>query len=565
MGSTKKFFRTLALAVTVTSAFATTASAQANPSPWLGLNQGSGTGSGRYTLPNLFQLDYTTMQSILDNPDKDTTPPPPKKRSEYPSRWTVAEFNRKNISNQELERFIEHSRMSDSQKIDLFKQADGDFEKYKRLKADWIYEWWRPALKQLIYYKILEEEARKLGKERRTFRTTQNEFYKLTDDAEHDILKSLLDQGKGIEFARKEFAKFLIESQYPHRQGESLLDTYFRWFKAQNERAREQIRVSEVNKSEFFAAHPKAKPNYFQNITAIYELNKQARAQIDQLFSKQNLTEVEIEQAMRERPLMATLIKKINTFSLKESSLQVIKSRNLEKYRAILAKLSEQKNVLYGDAKLARLLQYEQIALQLSGENTIDQLKKKQADSEESFMKSANGDFQDLMMARLYSLAVLVKEGANREQARTKFRTAINSGFAYLKGNIASEAFYQKEETKNLILSDLLAKELEDQFKISDVRDEYLKQLLNMATWVIKFDAKKLVSSDQTEYVPMIRDYQKHEAQPYLEAFEIQQSFDRELAKYRRKLKDKYKYSSTLNPSGDYRYQDRDAMNFIFD
>ncbi|MEK6626005.1 MAG: hypothetical protein AABY86_13595, partial [Bdellovibrionota bacterium] len=505
-----------------------------------------------------------TLQSIIDAPP---TPPRIKKRSEYPGHWIVAEFGSQQITNEELERFVEHSRMSDSQKIDLFIKADKNFAKYKELKADWIYEWWRPALKQLLYYKMLEDRAKKDGRNRLTFKTTSKEYYEIVEQAERDILKTLLDQGKGINFAREEFAKFLINNNYPYKDGEPLLDTYFRWSRSQEARIREQLRVNEVNKSEFLAAHPKANPNYFISPAIIYDLNKEAKSKIEEIFAGPDLSDEKLEKAIQDNPIVETLLKKIKTYSLRETSMDTYFTRNRAKFDAAKALLVSKAPDLYGAAKVARILHYEGVAQQLAqSEDNLEGLKSKQKTSEEAFMKSSQGNYSDFMMARLYAMAIAIRENGNREKARQAVSQQLPAVFEKIKGQLGSNDFYRERSMAHLILADLIGKKMEEELKIENISDEYTRQLFNMAVWVIKFDIKKLVANDTTEYEQLVRIYEKFEAQSYLEAYHIQKQFDANLTTFRtRKLKPKYKWDFRVNPSGEYRWNENDSINFIFE
>jgi len=332
-------------------------------------------------------------------------------------------------------------------------------------------------------------------------------------------------------------------------------------------RVREQIRVNEVNKAEFLAAHPKANPNSFISPTKIYDLNQEAKSKIQEIFARPDLSDEKIEKALQDNPVVETLLKKIKTYSLRETSMNTFFTRNRAKFDSAKALLVSKGVELYGPAKVARLLHYEGVAQQLaqSGDSN-EALKAKQKASEEAFLRSSQGNYSDFMMTRLYSMALSIREGGQREKARQAVSQQFPAALEKIKAQLGNNDFYRDSATAHLILSDLMGKKLEEELKIENISDEYTRQLFNMAVWVIKFDIKKLVANDSTEYEPMIRSYEKYEAQPYLEGYYTQKLFDANLRTFRtQKLKPKYKWDFRINPSGESRWNENDSINFIFE
>ena len=143
------------------------------------------------------------------------TTPRKKTRADYPQNWQIAKFNRDRYTNKDIEQFIEDSKMSDAKKIQLFKEANKDYQKYLNLKAEWIYTWIQPATKQFLYYRMLKEMAIKEGRSRKAFTVTKHEYWDILEKTEYNMLKKLLEDGRGIQYARSKFGEFLKKQNYP--------------------------------------------------------------------------------------------------------------------------------------------------------------------------------------------------------------------------------------------------------------------------------------------------------------------------------------------------------------
>lgn len=233
-----------------------------------------------------------------------------KTRADYPQHWTIAKFNRDRYSNKNIERFIEDSKMSDARKTKLFKKANKDYKTYLKLKEEWIYTWIRPATKQFLYYRMLKEMAMKDGRKRKAFTVTKNEYWNILEKTEMNMLKKPLDEGRGIQYAREKFGKFLKAQDYPHRSDMTDLDIYFSWKKKQDRRIKEQLRIREVKKFEFLTAHPKANPYYFVNLGEMQEIKKTAKKKVETLFNNPGLDQKLIDKKIEESPEMHIVLKK---------------------------------------------------------------------------------------------------------------------------------------------------------------------------------------------------------------------------------------------------------------
>ncbi len=501
-----------------------------------------------------------------NNPEKyKKTPPRKKTRADYPEQWVIAKFNRDRYTNKDIEQFIEDSKMSDAKKIKLFKEANNDYQKYLKLKAEWIYTWIRPATKQFIYYRMLKEMAVRDGRNRKAFTVTKLEYWDILEKTEYNMLKKLLDSGEGIEYARIEFGKFLKKQNYPHGPSMSNLDIYFAWKKTQDNRIKEQLRIREVKKFEFHIAHPKANPNYFMNFGEMHNIKSAAKEKVEKLFSNTNINQNLIEKTIHESPEIMIILKNIKSLSLNNYSMKTLFNEHLEKYNSSKKLIEKRLPNILNDSIIQKILKYEQVANDIYKKSKDrNKLLEIASIEEKKVTESPAGNYQALAKSKIYRLAANMIKNKNKKKGylRETIKEITKISDSILQNSIRDEFYLNGSETSYL-LPELFYQKINKSL-ISNNMNSYQKRLSYLASWIIKFEIKKLISKDIPIFIPELRDERTIDFNKRLESYWINKTYTQNLKRYKeRTLKYKFKYYVEINPTGKYNYKVMDAMNYI--
>jgi hypothetical protein len=493
------------------------------------------------------------------------TTPRKKTRADYPQNWQIAKFNRDRYTNKDIEQFIEDSKMSDAKKIQLFKEANKDYQKYLNLKAEWIYTWIQPATKQFLYYRMLKEMAIKEGRSRKAFTVTKHEYWDILEKTEYNMLKKLLEDGRGIQYARSKFGEFLKKQNYPHRNEMSNLDIYFVWKKTQDNRIKEQLRIREVKKFEFYTAHPKASPNYFMNFGEMHEIKSAAKEKVDKLFSRDNLNQNLIEKTIEESPEMMIILKNIKSLSLSNYSMKVLYNENSSKYRSSKELIDKMLPEVLNNSIIQKILKYEEVANKIYKRSMDrDKLLDIASVEEKKVTESPAGNYQALAKAKIYRLAAsMISSNHKKKRYLKEIISKIKDISESILQNSSKDDFYLNGNEASYLLPELIYQKI-NKYLITENMNSYQKRLSYLASWFIKFEIKKLISKDIPIFIPELRDEKTMDFNKKLELFWLNKTYNNNLKRYKeRTLKYKFKYYVEINPTGKYNHKVMDAMNYI--
>ncbi|OUR94057.1 hypothetical protein A9Q84_18260 [Halobacteriovorax marinus] len=215
-----------------------------------------------------------------------------------PIAWIVATPGNRAITNFDVTEFVELTQISDAMKIALFKQAEGDFNKYEELKAKVANKYFKKSASQLIYAKMMKRDHKtKHGSKRVAFNTTEREYYDKVQGNEDKLLKDLLDQRMGIVKARAQYGDFLINSGYPHKKSESSSDVYWRYYEEQKARIKTEFLLHEVKKYESYISRKDERYYYMgpaKTQDFYYDTKKEVQSKIEgkKLTHKQLLGQI---------------------------------------------------------------------------------------------------------------------------------------------------------------------------------------------------------------------------------------------------------------------------------
>lgn len=508
--------------------------------------------------PRNILWNNSSLESVNTTPRKKT-------RADYPQNWQIAKFNRDRYTNKDIEQFIEDSKMSDAKKIQLFKEANKNYQKYLNLKAEWIYTWIQPATKQFLYYRMLKEMAIRDGRNRKAFTVTKHEYWDILEKTEYNMLKKLLEDGRGIKYARSKFGEFLKKQNYPHRNDMSDLDIYFIWKKTQDNRIKEQLRIREVKKFEFYTAHPKANPNYFMNFGEMHDIKTEAKKKVEKLFSENKLNQRLIEKRIEESPEIMIILKNIKSLSLSNHAMKTLFSEHLDKYNSSKDLIEQTLPSILNDSIIQKILKYEDLAnmifLKTKDRERLLSIANKE---EKKVAESPAGNYQALAKAKIYRLAASMISSNHKKKRYLKetIKKVKDISHSILQ-EYTKDDFYFDGNEASYLLPELIYQKINKSL-ITENMNSYQKRLSYLASWFIKFEIKKLISKDIPIFIPELRDEKTIDFNQKLELFWLNKTYTNNLKKYKeRTLKYKFKYYVEINPTGKYNHKVMDAMNYI--
>ncbi len=430
--------------------------------------------------------------------------------------WIAGKFLNKIYTNYDVTQYMERALLDDAQRGKLFEEAGRDYNAYKALVRKYTKKSFGPALRVLMYNKILEHHATsgKSVKEWKAFRISPTDYHKRIQDLENEVLKPLLDKRLGIVKSRDQFGAYLIKNNFPHKEGESNTDVYFRWYNDQKFRLKHELRTSEAQRYEAIAAMGHRKELYIRPMEQS-DFFKRVKKDIERDLEGKKLTQSEVSSILRKNPDLKVVIKDIHYLSLNSAPL----SRILEESEA---KFEEAKAVAINGItpsltakKIEKILSYEALAAKMAKKyDDADKLKLASQKSMEKFMATSN--YKEIMKAKIYALAAtLVEEKADRTNIASIMSKALEKAMSELKAKLPNKETYTSDNVNKLLFEDLivvhLRKSLEAQLG-SDLNG-YLKKALNMALWTIEFDAKKIAINSKPEVTVELREYMTFETQ----------------------------------------------------
>ncbi len=399
-------------------------------------------------------------------------------------------------TNKDVTDFIIASKMTDATKKELFAQAGNDYNQYQELIKQWAQEKFDLGLKQMAYFEILKRHYLRnhgQGQARQFFNATESAWFARIEAEENRVLKHLLDQRLGIVKSREEFGTWLQAQGYPHMNGESPTDTYFRWFDAVKARFKAEMQMEEVKEYEIAMAVAKVRGGIDPRPTDIWNLNEKSQQQISELLDGKNLSQSELDGLTASHPDLLVMVKDIKRLSLQYSTLE-----DLEANEKTQSKITDATNTLISNLESKGqdgILKYIDLAWQLKEKyQSSEELLNLSQTSLNNFMET--GDFNEYMIGRLYKLAAQIE---NLDEVKSKLsatiENTIQAAAGFSKGKVSFEQAVYEAALNSLP-------------KDSDV----LQEASSLIAWVIKFEAKKIALADTTVLQVERYEYRSSEA-----------------------------------------------------
>ncbi|MBH48080.1 MAG: hypothetical protein CME71_07905 [Halobacteriovorax sp.] len=445
--------------------------------------------------------------------------------------------------------YIIASKMTDSTKQDLFKQADQNFNQYKELERNWAQEKFDIGLKQMAYFELLKKHYLKglrRNERRQFFNATENAWYKRVEEEESRVLKHLLDQRLGIVKSREQFGTWLKEQNYPHSHTESGTDVYFRWFDALKARLKIEMQMEEIKEYEIAMAVKQNNGRIDPSPTDIWNLNERSQKLISEHLDGKNLNQQELDQVSMNHPDILVMVKDIKHLSLSYSKLS-----ELEALELTAPKITDARNALSQSLRakgVDGLLKYIDIATQLREKyKSSEELISLSRAALNRFMEA--GDFNEYMIGRLYKLAAKLDDNTKAPHIKTTLAQALPSAM------LEASAFQKDDRTfEQAVYDDVLA--------ALPKNDDLIEEASTLMAWVIKFEAKKIALQDQSVMHVERFEYRSSEAYDRLSNHIKLTRLQNGLKQFREREVRNIVWAIELSNGSDYFMDDR-AYNFL--
>jgi hypothetical protein len=409
----------------------------------------------------------------------------------------------------------------------------------------------------------MEKEALRMGKDRPFFTTSQKTFDRMCDDSEREILKKLLDEGKGIQYAREKFADFLISQHYPHHSGEERLDIYFHWLKINEGRIKESIRRAEVERMEHSLAHPRARKDYFPAIAEMHQIFQQSLAKTQAFFNNSSLDSNSINSFFQQNPDARLSVTKINSLSLDNSPLSAINSWDSTRFQQEHARLVSQLTSQLTNKKLLSIQQHLQTATLFAQKYSQQELMEKQKLALDAFTLAQQGNYQHLFLSKIYHLASFNSSDLTALRMK-QLLDDTNSIRISLLEQIQNPQYFLNSRANDYNAGDYLFNQFyQAMIKTRANSSEYEKAIVDLLAWMIKFEIKKIALVAPVYYVPNYAQYTDSTIQKAVENFQIEGEYNRKLNALKQRLKQRYRHSFRINPEGNGFWEPSESINFI--
>ena len=508
--------------------------------------------------------------------------------------WIAARVGVKMYTNMDVEDFITRSQLSDMEKTVLFKRADKNFNKYLALKKRRIYEndkeIYNQGLKKMVYQEMVKQHAlremnnnssrsrrnsgplglgnifggnnnsRPAESNRRAFNITEDQFFKMVQEKEDQVLKVWLDKRLGINKARQEFGSQLKKNDYPHKRSDSSEDVYWRWYKSMKNALKQNVLSKEVQKWEAIQA-TKRNPTMHIRPTDIYDFHKEIGVYINEKVNDKDMTYKDWTTMVANKPEINVLMEGTKILSLGAASPYSIMQNDASKFKKL--KKDIEKNFLpqIGQELITKVLNYENKAKILADKyTTVERLVELYQEHDR------RADDKSLMLSKLYKMAASIKEGkADRPKTRQIIQTVFANALVKLKDILLQDDLYQKDEYQKLLFPMIVEGELIRMTKNSFNDDDlYSRRTLKMATWFTKFLANKSAFSSDIRIKTRICEYGTFECQKKITDWLKMQEFQNGIDYFRSsELRDDQRGFLSLNPDGKTELYGEQALDFI--
>lgn len=479
--------------------------------------------------------------------------------------WSALRVGNEYVTSYDVQRHIELTRISDETRRALFRVSNSDYDQYEQAISQLTQPQFEITLKRIAYSKLIESIATsslRKGQRREAFTVTSSEYYRKVSDHETKILKDWLDRGLGIVVARREYAQVLKDSYFPHRKDENADQVYFRWLDEEKYKIKEELHQREVTKYEQ-ARVARTLPSRINRPLDIHSLYQRISSIINQELQGKQLSLQEVTRIRRTYPELGAIIQDIRSLGLQGSSLYRINVLNPEKFNDSLKLLQNQFNPNLNHTRIERLNHYESMAAELA---TKYQDAEKLAElSGERLQKFINGGtHNDFMMARIYDLAKLQLETQpERQKIKESLNQKVHNGMEWLKQQNQDGGLFVEEDYQALLYEDAVARGLRKYLQVDQVNNAYEKAWLEMAIWVLKFEAKRVSLLDQAIIHVSTLPYESSQTFKRLDTYLNHKEFQDGYQRFLNHEVAPQAYRLEINPLGRVTLRDRAAYEYI--
>ncbi len=499
---------------------------------------------------------------------------------DIPMIWTAINLGGKGMtSSYDVKRFIETLHLTDQMMVQMFKAADGDYDKYYEIKEKWLAPRMKAGVQQMAYILMLQKYAtRSLFKnDWKAFKTTERTYYDQVHDMEDKNLRTLLDEGKGIVYARKKFGEELITAGYPHKSGQTGEELYWEWYELQKKRIKENLRLKEVQKFEYLSALGYAKEFYIRPVE-IFDFSKAVIATIEDKIQNKRISQAQASQMVIEDPRISVILKGVNFLGPETTKLSTLREEAPEVYHDFIANIESNVLSFIDDEFATKMKRYEAIAKQMALKyESVEELNKLSSQMKKDFLNSK--DYNRLMMAKIYDLAATAIDLDVYSAQSNQKRAMEQLGEQYIAAlSKHALAFFSND---NNFLSDSERTRLEDDFSArmnedfhanhiagvdtTEIKNSpYLNEIRNLAHWVLKFQVKKASLNTTPKAVVELYNVKTFEGQDRIEKFLKNKQYHDKLEDFKlHKFKPYWNGLITINPTGIDYLQDSQAVDFV--
>ncbi len=469
--------------------------------------------------------------------------------------WIAGKVMNKIYTNYDVYQYMERAILDDAQRSELFEKAGKDYSTYKNLVHRTTKKSFESALKALMFNKVLEHHATsgKNIREWKAFRISSNDYYKQIEALESEVLKPLLDKRLGIVKSRDQFGEYLIKSNFPHKEGESNTDVYFRWYYDQKFRLKHQLRASEAKKYEAIASMGHLTEIYIRPFEA-NDFYKSGKKTIETNLNGKMMTQTEVSQFLAKNPELKLLIKDINYLSINTAPLSRILEDSESKFEAAHQKAIDGIRPSLSEVKIKKILGYEAFATKLALKyNDAEQLHAKSKTAMALFMNT--GKYKDAMKSRLYTLAAAQLElKADRTNLQANLSTVLRSSFTNVLSTLSSKEAFTRDDVKKLLFEDAVSFHLKEEFQnqLGSDYQGYTKRVLALGAWVLEFDAKKIAFNAETEVSVSLKSFTDFDTYKKIQEYIKMKEFKKLNKKFRdRTLRQDVEGMFSVNVDGD--------------
>jgi len=527
-------------------------------------------------------LSTSVSAQFIQTPQMDTNSPLAIETNfnDQPMIWTAFSLGGRSMtSSYDARKYIETLHLADQDMVDMFKEAQNDYDKYIEIKARWVANRTKEGIKQMAYVKMIQEYATRspFKNEWKAFKITQNDYFKRVQEMETKTLKSLLDEGKGIVYAREKFGAQLKELGYPHQSAQTDEELYWEWYELQKSRIVEKLRLDEVKKFEYLMALGYQKEFYVRPVE-IFDFSKEVNSIIEEKINQKRISSGEVAQLIQEDPRIQVLAKGINFYGPETAKISELKEIAPQVYSEFMQRIDENVITYINEDFATDMLKYENIALQMATKyQTTQKLEELSKEMALKFMQS--NDYSFLMMSKIYELSIAGIENSIYDDSNKKSSTQ-SLGHSYLEALAQYSVAFLSDEEKMLSTNDYGIRFIDNFYnyinqsfhngKINGIDHEvikesaYLDKIRNLSHWVLKFQVKKASTSITPLAQMEVYDSYQWLGQSRIEKFLKNKQYDDNLEEFKlTKFKPYWSRMININPTGRHYLSGDEAINFV--